>query len=778
MTDQSKTIEDRQEDLTSSVSSWFIGPRGENAKFCAEQIQQIFDHYSAWRRSFAAGDSQVLSARDKADRPFYGILSDECEDLARQFTHHYPFFSPRYIGHMLSDQTLPAILGYMFGMLFNANNVTDEAAPVTVRLELEVAESICAMLGYPNARSWAHLCSGGTIANLEALWVARSVQFLPLLIRQYVEATNLRLDVTTPNAREDEIRNVPWPTLACLKPRIALNLFDKLIRIGERQGIVQIREDFAQFAKDGESDYTKTAISENEKGKFNIRRNGIGAVLASLHMTPRIFVSAAAHYSVLKAVNILGYGESTVKEVPVTNRFRIDIAELENQLYSLPEDKYVAAVIGIAGTTEEGAVDPIREIIELRKKYEKEKNRSFWIHVDAAWGGYIRSLFRDSKGNEPLFPISRQEKLPSKYVAYQGMSGLLSWGDQGDQELLDAFRSIPQADSITVDPHKLGYIPYPAGLIAFRDRRALELIKRDANYIFGSTPKSKSDPTSKSDSTAAIGPYIIEGSKPGASAVSCWLAHRTIPLNRDGHGVLIRESLLNARLLACYLNNHRYTATKLETLTRSSRPNSLESFTFVPICWPDTNVVAFIAKPVSRATHDGSQVAPTIVQPLDWLNEFNRRIYQGFSIEALKHKTQNTGQVLVSEEDEERSDEIIEKAQQEEDEVESLESTPIQTKPFFLSSTSFDHVHYSYASLSRLFRLLDYDEKKHDCAEQYKKHGLFVIRATIMNPYYQAYRESQGRDLLFDFLKELHKRARAVLQEMPLVLKKPWGLNA
>ncbi len=131
--------------------------------------------------------------------------------------------------------------------------------------------------------------------------------------------------------------------------------------------------------------------------EYNVNNVGLPKVCAKIGMTPVVLVSATAHYSIKKAANVLGYGESSVLRVPVKDRFRVDVDELRNIISGLPRDRYVAAVIGIVGTTEEGAVDPIHEIKALRDELEKTNNRSFWLHVDAAWGGYIRALFRGHK---------------------------------------------------------------------------------------------------------------------------------------------------------------------------------------------------------------------------------------------------------------------------------------------------------------------------------------------------------------------------------------------
>ena len=59
------------------------------------------------------------------------------------------FTSMRYQGHMLWDQAMPAAIGLFAGMLYNQNNVAAEASPVTTRLEIEVGNDLCRMLGYP-----------------------------------------------------------------------------------------------------------------------------------------------------------------------------------------------------------------------------------------------------------------------------------------------------------------------------------------------------------------------------------------------------------------------------------------------------------------------------------------------------------------------------------------------------------------------------------------------------------------------------------------------------
>src|SRR5205807_2006380 len=133
---------------------------------------------------------------------------------------HFPFYSPRYIAHMLSEQSIPSVLGYMAAMLYNPNNVTSEAAPVTVPLELEVGRIVAEMLGFVKGRSWAHLCSGGTVAQIEALWVARAVQFFPLMIQEFCLTRKLELPVRLPNETVEDLKTLSPKQLISLGPRI------------------------------------------------------------------------------------------------------------------------------------------------------------------------------------------------------------------------------------------------------------------------------------------------------------------------------------------------------------------------------------------------------------------------------------------------------------------------------------------------------------------------------------------------------------------------------
>ena len=111
------------------------------------------------------------------------------------------------------------------------------------------------------------------------------------------------------------------------------------------------------------------------------------------------------------------------------------------------------------------------------------------------------------------------------------------------------------ADSVTVDPHKLGYVPYPAGVIAFKNKLVTTLVAQDAPYI--STTRNDVAQIDIPEINA-VGSYIIEGSKPGAAALSCWFSAKMIPLDLHHHGKIIKTSLLNARRLAHYIETYHH----------------------------------------------------------------------------------------------------------------------------------------------------------------------------------------------------------------------------
>jgi glutamate/tyrosine decarboxylase-like PLP-dependent enzyme len=119
---------------------------------------------------------------------------------------------------------------------------------------------------------------------------------------------------------------------------------------------------------------------------------------------------------------------------------------------SVQHRQAVYAVVVIVGTTEHGSVDPLSRVLALRRKYQK-RGLSFLIHVDAAWGGYFTSMLAaNPAGSDFESRLDDPTLFLSPYV---------------ENEL----RHLRFADSVTVDPHKSGYAPFPAGALCYRDGR-------------------------------------------------------------------------------------------------------------------------------------------------------------------------------------------------------------------------------------------------------------------------------------------------------------------
>lgn len=96
------------------------------------------------------------------------------EEYAQRMDAMLPFFHPRYAGQMLKPPHDVAVAAYLAAMLVNPNNHAIDASQATSPMEVEVMRSLAAMFGLP-AQALGHLTTSGTIANLEALWVAREL---------------------------------------------------------------------------------------------------------------------------------------------------------------------------------------------------------------------------------------------------------------------------------------------------------------------------------------------------------------------------------------------------------------------------------------------------------------------------------------------------------------------------------------------------------------------------------------------------------------------------
>jgi glutamate/tyrosine decarboxylase-like PLP-dependent enzyme len=692
------------------LTAWFLGPRAENAPVWTELFDHIFQDYVHWRRNYFPADPWIvgrLQRRSPEHESWLDLLTAQLDATLSELKFHFPLHSPRYNAHMVSEQSLPAVLGYFAGLLYNPNNVTGEAAPITVELELEVGRMVSAMLGYNPKRAWAHICSGGTLATLEALWVARSVQFAPFIVRDYCREQRMVFPIRQPNGEEAPVTEVDDATLVALRPQDGVTLLRALARA--RQSATGLPA----------ADVVRELNEYVGLSRFNVSQHGLGPVLGATGLRPVVLASAAAHYSIAKACNVLGYGEAALRLIPVNDRFQLDPRALEATLEALAPAEYVAATIGTVGTTEEGAVDPIHRIRDLRERRERARNRSFWLHVDAAWGGYFRSMFHGlpvvhmpaAAGIEAVAAeYARSLDLRQRFELDVGVDrpDVRAYETRwGDPETCAAFLAVAEGDSTTVDPHKMGYIPYPAGVIAFRNGMVTEFITQRAQYL-GDEPEGIGA-FDQPVELPAFGPHVLEGSKPGAAALACWLAHRTIPLTTDGHGKIIRATLLSAQRLWRLLTSHPQLYPRLEQERAPKTPCPIP-FTFLPITEPETNIVCFVARPM--LWREGSMLPAAV--PLSEINWLNQRVYAAASVPGARAHQSSAAQ------------------------------------PFFVSRTRFEEQQYRADTLVPLLTRLGI------ASDDYTREGLFVLRSTVMNPWHEEARKV-GMDYLYELVRFLHR---------------------
>src|SRR6185503_3392455 len=108
----------------------FLGPKAENRGVFENLLLTILRDYVHWRANYYPGDELLLTPQIERDlHPATDSLELHVHQMMAELRRNFPFYSPRYLAHMLSDTSMPSMLGYFAGMLFNPNNVTTEAAP-------------------------------------------------------------------------------------------------------------------------------------------------------------------------------------------------------------------------------------------------------------------------------------------------------------------------------------------------------------------------------------------------------------------------------------------------------------------------------------------------------------------------------------------------------------------------------------------------------------------------------------------------------------------------
>lgn len=168
---------------------------------------------------------------------------------------------------------------------------------------------------------------------------------------------------------------------------------------------------------------TALTVARNEACEMDVNEQGLQRMTAQLVG----YCSGQAHSSVLKAVQVLGLGANALRAVPFNDDFTMDVGALEAMIDSdRQKGLQPFCVVATAGTVNTGAIEDIEGVAALCK------DKSIWLHVDAAFGGFAILL----------------------------------------DEYRERLASMAQADSIVFDFHKLLQVPYSVGCLLVQDAEA------------------------------------------------------------------------------------------------------------------------------------------------------------------------------------------------------------------------------------------------------------------------------------------------------------------
>ncbi len=389
---------------------------GKIEKHLSENLMDFLGNHIVAREKPLHEIEQSFSVSEIPEQPRY--VSDHTEFLLNNLVaHSVHTSSPRFIGHMTS--ALPYFLLPLAKLMvgLNQNLVKIETSKAFTPLERNVLGMLHHLVYHREEsfyQRWMHsaqhslgaMCSGGTVANITALWVARNM-------------------------------------------------------------LLQPTEGFSGIANEG------LAAGLTHYGFKRLT----------------IMVSERGHYSLSKAADVLGIGRQNLVAIPTDEHNRIRIDKLRETCAQVHADGgRVLAIVGVAGTTETGHIDPLADLAAVSAEFGAH------FHVDAAWGG----------------------------------ATLLS---NTHRKLLDG---IELADSVTIDAHKQMYVPMGAGMVLFRDPNMVRSIEHHAEYIIRHGSKD-------------LGAHTMEGSRSGMAMLVYSALH---VMGRQGYELLIDQSIERAREFA------------------------------------------------------------------------------------------------------------------------------------------------------------------------------------------------------------------------------------
>lgn len=280
----------------------------------------------------------------------------------------------------------------------------------------------------------------------------------------------------------------------------------------------------------------------------------------------------ATHYSIFKALNLLsltrtndnGYEEGlneNLHYIPLDQYGYPNYDEISSELVRY-NDNPILFIIN-APSINTGLIDNIRFIRSILDKTIENKER-IWIHIDGAFGMFFIPFLSSDDYNRVGCRI-----ICDFYNAEKEKISLLRF---------------PHINSISVDLHKMGLLPYPAGVVLIKNPDLIKYIQRRASYISGEYDET------------------LLGSRPGASAVAAYAA--MMELNRDGYRNIMFNCLkLTSKFIKFFSSYNKI---------------------FQIVGRPITNIFAVKFSDYFIKVYNNSQVLQDIVRNI-WMDEIVRR---------------------------------------------------------------------------------------------------------------------------------------------------------
>ena len=202
---------------------------------------------------------------------------------------------------------------------------------------------------------------------------------------------------------------------------------------------------------------------------------------------PEVVVPSSAHISFDKAADLL---RIKLRKAKLHNNFDLDLAHFESLI-----NKNTCGVVGIAGTTSLGLIDPIEKIGKL------VEGKGIFFHIDAAFGGFILPFLKRLNYDIPLWDFS-----------------------------------VKTVDSITADPHKMGLGIIPSGGFFLRDSSILQKFGYEIPYLAGGNFKH----------------FHIVGTRSGGTVIAFWAILKSLGIN--GFKKIVTGCMENTQYLKKRIN--------------------------------------------------------------------------------------------------------------------------------------------------------------------------------------------------------------------------------